>query len=168
MKQEKKKVRLFEKVEITDPEYAQKLYGKEESKFKWKLICTGVALIGSIGGYYCFNNTGDSGFLTGLLGTLWLLGIAAVVAAGSFKSLFGIIIKFGKFGWYIVPFAGLDLIGFAFGAVFGVMASLIFPVIPCAITLYQSYKNMNDAKDYLALWNHSTVQTANNEEDSIV
>ena len=168
MKQEKKKVGLFEKVEITDPEYAQKMYDKEESKFKWKLICTGVALLGSIGGLCCFNHAVTNDFLYGLLGLLWLLGIAAVIAAGSFMSLISIILKFGKIAYTIVPFILIDVVCFIFGAALGFVACMVLPVIPCAITLYQSYKNMTEAKNYLALWNHNTNSSNENTEDIVV
>lgn len=167
MKKQKEKVRLFEKVEITDPEYAQKLYDKEESKFKWKLICFGVALLGSIGGAICFGNVGANGFVYDLLGVLWLLGIAAVIAAGSFMSLIKIILKFGKIAYTIVPFILIDVVCFIFGAAFGFIVCMILPVIPCGMTLYQSYKNIKEAQNYLALWNHNAIQSDENEENII-
>ena len=157
MKKEKIKVNLFERVDITDPEYAQKMYDKEKSKFKLKLICTAVALIGSIGGLYCFNSVGAKDFLYNLLGVLWLLGIASVIVAGSFVNLFKFIVKFGKFGYYLaVPFP-LDIVCFVFGLAIGFLLCFIFPVIPCVITLYQSWKNLNAAKDYLALYHHNST-----------
>lgn len=50
MSKKMKKVNLFEKLEITDPDYATKLYEKEKRKWKFKLICTGIAALGSIAG----------------------------------------------------------------------------------------------------------------------
>lgn len=157
MKKDKQKVKFFEKIEITDPEYAQKVYEKEERKFKIKLIFTGIALLGSIGGFLVINNTGK-GFIYDCLGITWLLGILCALLAGSIKNIFKIIFTIGKFGYFLaVPFP-LDIVCFVFGIGIGILLCFMLPVIPCVITLYESYQNKKSAKDYLAL-QHNVVNS---------
>ena len=160
----KEKVNFFERLEITDPEYAQKLYDKEEKKLKLKLICTAIAAVGSIGGAYCFTNVRSSGFLFNLLGFFWIAGMVAIIVAGSFKNLLNIILKFGKIAYYIIPFPLIDIFCFIFGAAIGFIACMVLPVIPCGITLYQSYKNINEAKNYLASYYHTSSQSTENNK----
>ncbi len=158
MEKQKKKVSFFERIEITDPEYAQKVYDKEKSRFKFKLICGAVALVGSIGGLVMFSSQNSSNeFLSALLSIMWLLGIVASMIAGSFLNFFKVILKFGQIAYYIVPFVLIDLVGFVFGAVFGLMVCFVLPIVPCAVTLCQSYNNLKDTKDYLALYYHETT-----------
>ena len=155
MEKEKKKVAFFERIEITDPEYAQKMYEKEKNRFKFKLICGAVALVGSIAGLVTFNSSPSGNeFLLGLLSILWLLGIVASMIAGFLMNFFKVILKFGQIAYYIVPLAWLDIFAFVMGAAIGLIVCFIFPIVPCAITLYQSYNNLRDTKDYLALYYH--------------
>ena len=151
MDKQKKKVSFFERIEITDPDYAQKVYDKENGRFKFKLICTGLALIASICGLVMVNVHSDMAFLSSLLGFLWFLGMIATVLAGSLLNFLKIILKFGQVAYYIVPFVLVDVVCFALGALLGFIVCLIAPVVPCAITLYQSYQNLNDTKNYLEL-----------------
>lgn len=151
----KKKVSLFERIEITDPDYAQKMYDKEVNKFKFKLICTGVALVGSVGGWFLINPISNN-FLSTCLSVLWLVGVIATIAAGSIGNLFKVIFKFGKIAYNIVPFILIDLVCFVFGLALGFLVCMLFPVVPCAITLYQSKENIRNAKDYLALYYHNS------------
>ncbi len=155
MKNIKKKENLFERIEITDPEYAQKMYDKEQSKFKFKLICTAVAFIGSIGGYCMINKVGDD-FVISCMSILWLLGLIATIVAGSIGNFFKIILKFGQTAYNIVPFVLIDIVCFVIGLALGLFACLLFPVVPCAITLYQSREDIKSAKDYLALYYHNS------------
>ena len=83
MDKQKKKVSFFERIEITDPDYAQKVYDKENGRFKFKLACTGMALIASICGLVMVNVDGDASFLLSFLGFLWFIGMIATVLAGS-------------------------------------------------------------------------------------
>lgn len=156
MEKKKEKVTFFERIEITDPEYAQKIYDKENSRFKLKLVCTGVAFIASICGFIMLNVHNASSFLSGLMGFLWLLGIVATIIAGSLLNFIKVILKFGKFAYCIVPFILINMVCFVFGALIGFIVCLIFPVVPCGITLYQSYQNLKDTKNYLALYYHET------------
>ena len=162
---EKKKVKFFERIEITDPEYAQKVYDKETKRFKLKLICAGVSLIGSICGFVLFNGSGmDRGFLMSLMGILWGLGIVATFVAGSLLNFFKIILKFGQAAYNIVPYIFIDMLCFVFGAALGLIVCFVFPVVPCSLALYQSYHNLKDAKDYLALYHYETTVTQPSQE----
>lgn len=158
MEKQKKKVSLFERIEITDPEYAQKVYDKEKSRFKFKLICGAIALIGSICALVMFKvlSSGNE-FLSALLSAFWLLGIVASMIAGYLLNFFKVILKFGQIAYHIIPFVLVDLVGFVFGAAFGLMVCFMLPIVPCAVTLYQSYQNLKDTKDYLALYYHETT-----------
>ena len=149
----KKKVSLFEKVEITDKSYAQKLYEKEKIKMKIKTVCTVIAAVGSICGVVAITGKVNSSpsLIVNLVSFIWLAGIAAALISGSVINTLKFILKFGQIGFYIVPFALIDLLGFVLGLAFGLIAMLILPVVPSLMTLYQSYINMKDAKDFLAL-----------------
>lgn len=152
MKKEKNKVRLFESVNITDPEYAEKLYQKEKKKQKIKLICTGIAAIGSIAGLLYISGSIESEALIVAIFAVWAVGFIAALIAGSFINFFKVVFKFASIIYYIIPFILLDILGFVFGLAIGLMGVVLFPIIPCIITLWQSRQNMKYAKDYLALY----------------
>ncbi len=157
MSKKMKKVNLFEKVEITDPEYATKLYEKEEQKWKIKLICTAVAGVGSVCSLATFAaSRNETTILSGLIAIIWLLGIVASLVASP-VNVFKVIFKCGSLGYQVVPFILIDLIGFVFGLAFGILGVAIFPVIPCLVTLYQSRQNMKYAKDFLALYQSENI-----------
>lgn len=148
----KENVKLFEKIEITDPEYAKKLYEKESKKWNLKLICTIIAAVGSVCGFLCMSDTLDkTGFLYDLVQFVWFVGLVAMLVAGSVINTLKLIFKVGQLGYYIVPFVLLDLIGFVFGLAFGLIITLMLPVVPAAMTLYQSWQNKKTAEEYLAL-----------------
>ena len=161
MSKKMKKVNLLEKVEITDPDYATKLYEKEEQKWKFKLICTSIAAIGSICGLIIA--TGDvpeSTIIQALVILPWPAGIIASLVASPIN-VFKVILKCGSVAYYIMPFILIDLVAFVFGLALGLIAVMMLPVIPCLVTLYQSRQNMKYAKDYLALY-HNEITTNNN------
>ncbi len=151
MNKEKAREKLFERVNIADPEYAQKLYDKEKIKLKIKLVCIIIAAMGSICGYiYVFGEQIDKNtFWHSVCGVMWMLGLLSTLVAGSFFNIFKVIFKVGQFGYNLIPFFLLNLLGFVFGLAFGIIVAITLPVIPCAMTLYQSWQNMNDAEDYL-------------------
>lgn len=162
MKKEKNKVSLFEKVNITDPEYAEKLYQKEKKKQKIKLICTGLAAIGSIAGLLYISGSIESETLIVAIFGVWAVGFIAALVAGSFINFFKVVFKFASIIYYIIPFILFDILGFVFGLAIGLIGVVLFPVIPCIITLWQSRQNMKYAKDYLALY----YQQSNNSDSN--
>lgn len=156
-----KKVNLFEKVDITDPDYATKLYEKEEQKWKVKLICTAIAALGSVGSMLNGNFLqSDNDFLAGICGLFWLSGIIAAFISSPIN-VFKVILKCGSIAYHIVPFLLIDLAAFVLGLGLGFVAVFMLPVIPCLVTLYQSRQNMKYAKDYLALY-HNEITSNNN------
>ena len=157
MDKQKKKVTLFEKTEITDPDYAQKVYDRENGRFKLKLVCTGLALVASICGLIMVCFSGITGFLASLMGFLWLLGFVATVFAGALPNYFKIILNSGQTAYFYVSFVLIDIICFVLGATIGLMLCLALPIIPCGITLYQSYQNLKETKDFLALYNQENA-----------
>lgn len=147
----KEKISLFEKVEITDPEYAQKLYNKETQKFKLKLICAGISLLTSISWlFYFLLESIMPTTVEDLLLIPMAVGIIAAVVAGPI-TVVKTVFKIARTGWHIIPFFLLDIVGFLFGLIFAVLGLLFVPVLYCAIILYQSYNTKKEAESFLAL-----------------
>lgn len=146
----KEKISLFEKIDITEPNFAKKLYSKEKTKCKIKVICVTLAAIGSICGYlYIFGEIDKSSAAHDICGVVWFIGLIAAIIAGSVINFFKVILKVGQLGYHLVPFILLDILGFVFGLAFGLMVAVTLPVIPAAMTLYQSWQNLKDAESYL-------------------
>ena len=161
MSKKMKKVNMFEKVHITDPDYATKLYEKEEQKWKFKLICTAIATLGSVGSMLNGNFLqSDHDVLATICGFLWLGGIVASFIASPINVL-KVIFKFGSVAYHLVPFLLIDLVAFVLGLALGFVAAFMLPVIPCLVTLYQSHQNMKYANDYLAMYHNE--KTVNND-----
>lgn len=142
---------LFEKVEITDPEYAQKLYEKETQKFKMKVICAGISLLTSISWllYFLLESVLPT-TVEDLLLIPITIGMIATIIAGPI-TIIKTIFKVSKIGWDIMPFFILGMLGFLFGFIFAVLALLFVPILHCAVILYQSYKTKKAAEEFLAL-----------------
>lgn len=142
---------LFEKVDITDPEYAQKLYEKETQKFKIKVICAGISLLTSISWllYFLLESVLPTAVEDLLLVPLGI-GIIATIVAGPITVL-KTIFKVGKIGYTIMPIILLDAFCFIIGICLALAALLIVPVLYCAVILYQSYKTKKAAEEFLAL-----------------
>ena len=152
-----KKINLLEKVEITDPDYATKLYEKEKRKWKFKLICTGIAALGSIAGLLIGNvNYDGNELLIFFILLSWFSGIIATIITSPIN-IFRVILKCGSVAYHIVPFLLIDLVAFIFGLTLGFLAVMMLPVIPCLVTLYQSHQNMKYAKYYLAMYHHENT-----------
>lgn len=148
MKKAKTKEKLFERVEITDQEFAQQTYEKEQKKFKFKLICTVISLFSTVG---CFLWKVDLGaFLNELIAFVTVAGWVATLISSPLNVL-KTIVKFAKIGWCIVPFYFIDLIGAALGAVLALYIFYAFPVVFCIVSLFQSYLNKKDAEEYLEM-----------------
>lgn len=158
----KEKTSLFEKVEITDPEYAQKIYEKETQKFKLKLICAGVSLLTSISWllYFLLESVSPTAIEDLLLISLGI-GIIATIVSGPI-TIIKTIFKVGQIGYTIMPIILLDVFCFIIGIWLALAALLIAPVLHCAVILYQSYKNKKAAEEFLAL---DTVMSKGNYTD---
>lgn len=156
MKKAKKKEKLFERVEITDQEFAQLTYDTEQKKFKFKLICTGISLFSTLGVFLWKVDLGA--ILNELIAFVTIAGWVATLISSPLNVL-KTIVKFAKIGWYIVPFYLIDLIGAALGAVLALYIFYAFPVVFCVIGLYQSYLNKKDAEEYLELVDEELPET---------
>ncbi len=150
MSKEKKKISIFEKIQLTDMTYAKHTYEKEKLKFKIRLVCTVLAAIGTVC-YSIFVKRGldNPAFLDYLLVTGTLFGWAATLVAGYVIKVFSLVFKCGLFVYYLIPFFFFDLFGFVAGAVFALWIILFYPIVPCLIFLFQSGRNMLEAKEYL-------------------
>lgn len=82
----KEKVNLFEKIDINDPDYAQRVYDKETEKFKFKLICGGISLLTSIA-WLCVNAFGMNSVAANITGLFIPVGIIATILSSP-KSIF--------------------------------------------------------------------------------
>ncbi len=153
---------LFEKVEITDPEYAQKLYEKETQKFKIKVICAGVSLLTSISWllYFLLESVLPTAIEDLLLIPLGI-GIIAAIISGPI-TIIKTIFKVGKIGYTIMPIILLDIFCFIMGILVALVALVYVPILHCAVILYQSYKAKKAAEEFLAL---DTVMSKGNHTD---
>lgn len=146
MEKQKKKVNLFERVEITDAEAAQELYDSECKKLKFKLICTAVSLFSTVG--YFLWKVDLGAFLNEVIACLTFAGWIATLLSSPLNVL-KTIFKFAKFGWYIVPFFFIDIISAIVAAFLALYIFYAFPVVYCIVGVYQSYLNKTYAGECL-------------------
>ncbi len=149
MSKEKKKLNLFEKIEFTDPEYAQKTFDKENTKFKFKLICSVIAAIGSIGAVIVFNGDIESEFLETIISLFVYAGWGAWIISGGIISHFKTIAKICGWIFILLPIP-INLGAMLFMLLPTLYVPFLVPVIPTLLATYQSYKNRKDAGEYLA------------------
>lgn len=117
---EKQKVTLFDKLNLTDMTHAQQVFEKESFKFRFKLICAILAILPTI----CFlihDSIYHIPVLATILDIVAIIGWFATVISCPITILKGVC-KLVKFGWWVVPFAILDLVGAAFGFVAAIFA----------------------------------------------
>lgn len=161
----KKKVNFFEKEEISDRTYAEELYAKEEKKFKFILICVALAAVSTVIAAIAMSDFGDTDLfftLEPVLMTIWGIGLLATIISGPSK-VFKTIINLSMFGYYIIPLPLVDLVGLVFGFVAGAALLIYVPVVFPLYNLYISYRNKNDALEFLQL----TEALANSTEQNI-
>lgn len=155
MENQKKKVQLFEGVEISDLEYARTVYNKEKSRLKFKLICAGIALLTSI--IWLFSDTiKDLHVISTVMAIIMSAGYVAALISCPFV-IIKTVFKVARFMYALVPFILLDVFAGAIGLVAALFVFLYAPVAYCAIGIYQSYKNLNEAKAFLTYYNASKV-----------
>lgn len=155
---EKKKINLFEKIDITDKDYAEKIVEKETTKFKFKLICTGVSLLTSIIWLFMDILEKSPGIIGDFFAILMILGWVATFIANPL-TVIKTIWKCIYYGWYIVPIVFVDLCTAAIGFVIALFVLLYAPVIYCLIGLYSSYKAKKSAEEFLLLHNEMSKTT---------
>ena len=152
----KEKKKLFDVMEFASVEQAQKEYDKQRTLFIVKGIGTLVALIGTIITIATMNHESvwPIALCVGLVGE--------AVACLGYKGF----IYFIKIWWntfIFIPMVFWLPIGAMLGAVLGVFAIVYLPVIGAAISFFETYRNYNEAKEYLEL--HQTIaQVANAQE----
>lgn len=160
-KKTKEKVKLFEKAVLSDAGAARELYEKEDKQFKFRLICTGIALVStivSIIGLTVWSSMPDIIAVISLV-----LGVAAAILSGP-VNVVKLFLKTGKLFYYIMPIFILDIAMFGIGLVFALMIFVFAPVVFTAFNLYQSYINRKDAEAFLAL-NNNLKETTTYEEN---
>ncbi len=153
MSKEKPKVKLFERVNIADSDYAQKLYDKEKQWLKVVLICTAISAVATVSDMVMLHLGSEiSGTIFEILVvTMWFVGMLAQFVAGKAIVPIKMIWTFIKLGYNIIPFILFDLLGAVAGLVVGAVIIIYLPVISCLYALYQSYRNLKDAEQFLAL-----------------
>lgn len=153
MAKKKEKVKLFEKVEISGPEFAKELYEKESKKFKFRLVCTIAALIATLI-FILFSgplsSLSDIAVIETVSIVIYVGGLLCTLLSGPVGVL-KLFLKAGKFCYWIVPFILFDLIFFVIGLAVALIAFCVAPVIFAAYNLYQSYLTKKDAQEFLAL-----------------
>lgn len=151
MAKKSKKAKMFEKPEFNSVEEAERLYDKENKKFKIKLILTILAALGSVG-WLIFLNLGNSNdFLAGLGLVLVIIGILSALICGVVIKTLKLVFKCAEIGWFVVPFFPADLIGAVVGLFVGFFAFIFVPVLVCLATLRQSKINMDEAERFVYL-----------------
>jgi len=145
----KEKVTFFETPKFENKNAAQLLFEKETNKWKFKVICTIVAGIGSVCGFLIFNNYITNDLVSEMAAIIWLIGVIAAILSGSLINYFKVIWKFAKIGWFIIPFFILDILGFVFGGAIGLIIVVLLPVVPAIISLIQAKKNKKEAEKFI-------------------
>lgn len=149
----KKKVSLFEKIDISDRDYAQKLYDKEKQWLKVVLICTAISAVATVTDMIMLHLGSDiSGTIFEfIVVAMWFVGLISQLISGKVLIPIKMIWTLMKIGYNIIPIILFDLFGAVAGLVVGAVIVIYVPIISCLYALYQSYQNMKDAEQFLAL-----------------
>lgn len=145
----KTKETMFEKgAEFANLNQAKQVAEKEGKKIKFKLICAAISLVTSIA-WLIYGSGVEGTTAEDVLGWLVVIGVAAMLVCTnvSYLKYFG---KCCKITWFLIPIFPIDLIFCIMGGVAFMMASLYVPVLPCLITLYQSYITKKEAENYIS------------------
>jgi len=148
MKETKERRKFFEKPEITELDYAQALLEKENKKFKFKLICTGISILPSI--FWLVAKWLPSNFFGDCCAIIAIIGWIATIICnplGILKTM----AKFTYFGLLLVPIVFFNIFAAAIGFVLALMLLIYAPVVYCLFGLYQSYLNKQEAEEFLYL-----------------
>ena len=149
-KKVKTKETMFEKgTEFVNLNHAKQVAEKEGKKIKFKLICSAISLVTSIA-WLIYGSGVEGTTAEDILGWLVVIGVAAMLVCTniSYLKYFG---KCCKITWFLIPIFPVDLIFCVMGGVAFMMASLYVPVLPCLITLYQSYITKKEAENYISV-----------------
>ena len=162
MSRKKEKVSLFEKEVITNSVQAEAIIEKENKKYKFALVCTGLSLFATSMTLLSFTPLAEWAifdWLEVIFIPLWGAGVVATFLTGPMNILKAVI-KVGKISWFVVPVFPLDLICFLAGMGFALIALVFLPTLYAAYNLYQSYLNKKNAETFLGL----VVSTVSTEE----
>lgn len=170
MSRKKEKVSLFEKEVITDSGQAEAIIEKENKKYKFALVCTGLSLFATSMTLLSFTPLAEWAifdWLEVIFIPLWGAGVVATFLTGPMNILKAVI-KVGKISWFVVPVFPLDLVCFLAGMGFALIALVFLPTLYAAYNLYQSYLNKKNAETFLGLIVNTSVteektQTQNTE-----
>lgn len=154
-KKVKTKETMFEKgTEFVNLNHAKQVSEKEGKKIKFKLICSAISLVTSIA-WLIYGSGVEGTTAEDILGWFVVIGIVAMFACTniSYFKYFG---KCCKITWFLIPIFPIDIIFCILGGTAFMMASLYVPVLPCLITLYQSYITKKEADNYISLTDNYT------------
>lgn len=138
----KEKKPLFDIEEFSTYDYAKQIYEREHKNFKIKLICTIISITSTIA-WLLEDVIGGS-----VLGFLLLVGMMATIISSP-KVVLRTAARIIYYGWYIMPYPILDMLGALVGflVAFGILGWA--PIIYCLLGLYQSYRTMREAKLFM-------------------
>ena len=154
-KKVKTKETMFEKgTEFVNLNHAKQVAEKEGKKIKFKLICSAISLVTSIA-WLIYGSGVEGTTAEDILGWFVVIGIAAMLVCTniSYLKYFG---KCCKITWFLIPVFPIDIIFCIMGGVAFMMASLYAPVIPCLISLYQSYITKKEADTFISAYDYGT------------
>ena len=154
-KKVKTKETMFEKgTEFVNLNHAKQVAEKEGKKIKFKLICSAISLVTSIA-WLIYGSGVEGTTAEDILGWFVVIGVAAMLVCTNINyfKYFG---KCCKITWFLIPVFPIDLIFCVMGGAAFMMSSLYAPVVPCLISLYQSYVNKKEADNYISLTDNYT------------
>ena len=147
----KEKEIMFEKgMEFSSAAEAKAFYDKADKKFKFTLICSAIASLGSV--VWALSKTAIYAHPVGMevCDVILKIALLAMLVCTNVNYL-RYLWKSIKITWFIVPIFPIDVFFAVFGAAAFLIVSLIAPVVPCLMTLYQAYINKKEAEKYLSL-----------------
>lgn len=142
-KKERKKEVLFEEVEFSNREEAEK---KMKLSKIWLIICAVCAVI-SIPGTVIMSTVGFDNNSTAIFALLGV--VAAALVSGRFIDTIKFVFKMTKIGYRLVPFYIIDLIGALIGMAIGLLSIIYIPALSCLYNLGKSFKSYKKAKEYV-------------------
>ena len=149
-KKVKTKETMFERgTEFTNLNHAKQVAEKEGKKLKFKLICAAISIVNSVA-WLIYNSGVEGTAAEDILGWLVVIGFGAMLVCTNVSYL-KYFAKCCKITWFLIPIFPIDLIFCVLGGVGFMMASLYAPIIPCLISIYQSYLTKKEADNYVSL-----------------
>ena len=162
-KKKKAREEMFVKgLQFANLSQAKQISEKEGKKLKFQLICAGISVLTTVA-WLLFWFTGIEGTpAEDALAVPLILGWLAMLV-GSNKNYIRYLGKSVKITWFLIPLFPIDLLMCIMGAVVFFIFSVYFPIVPCLMTVYQSYLTKKDADSYISAFESYAAPLSANE-----